>query len=311
MKQFRSLFLLILLCVFLCSIAACRQSPSSTSDNRVKIVTTLFIHYDTARAVAGDYADITLLLPPGTESHDFDPTPGNVVDICNANLFLYSGSFETFSARVLDQIDPDRTLAVDMSKGISLISPDDSEADHDHDAHEVDQHYWTNPLNVIIMTNTVCDALIQADPEHEEDYRANAALHIAELQTLDHDFRSLLSNSSSKKLIVASQFPFLYFCREYGLSYLAAYDTCAEHSEPSVKRVTQMIDTIREEKIPAVYYKEFANTSLANTIAEGSGAKIYLLHSAHNVSAEDFKNGVTYIQLMQQNLKNLAEGFCQ
>ncbi|MBQ9914576.1 MAG: zinc ABC transporter substrate-binding protein, partial [Clostridia bacterium] len=126
--------------------------------------------------------------------------------------------------------------------------------------------------------------------------------------TLDAEFRKLAEESTNKKLIFGGRFAFLYFVEEYGLSYEAAYDSCSSETEPSAAKLAQLIETVKQEKIPVVYYEELSNPKTARLICEETGAKPLLLHSCHNVSKEEMAKGVTYLSLMQQNLAHLKEG---
>ena len=108
-------------------------------------------------------------------------------------------------------------------------------------------------------------------------------------------------------MIFADRFPARYFVEEYGLDYFAAFPGCAEDTEPSARTVAYLIDRVREEQLPAVFYIEFSNEKMADQICEDTGCGKLLFHSCHNVSAEDLKNGTSYLELMRQNVSALKE----
>jgi zinc transport system substrate-binding protein len=178
-------------------------------------------------------------------------------------------------------------------------------------SHSVDPHIWTSPVLAMKMVEHIASALIEADPANEDYYRENADSYLKKLNDLDQTFRQIVSEASCHTIYVGSRFSLYYFAREYGLSYVAAYDSCEEEAEPSIKRVLSMISSMREEKIPAVYYEELTEPYVANTIAEAADAEALLFHSCHNVSLSELESGATYLSLMEQNAINLKKGLEQ
>ena len=130
---------------------------------------------------------------------------------------------------------------------------------------------------------------------------------MAELQELDAAFRKTVENGKFDTLIFADRFPVRYFVEEYGLDYYAAFPGCADDTEPSAKTVAFLIDKVREEGIPAVMFIEFSNEKMADVICEDTGCEKLLFHSCHSVSAEQLKNGVSYLELMWANVESLKE----
>ena len=128
-----------------------------------------------------------------------------------------------------------------------------------------------------------------------------------ELKELDDEFKDIVSNGRHRMIVVADKFPFRYFAKEYGLSYRAAFSGCSTDTEPSAKTIAYLIDRIREKQIQAVFYLELSSHRTADIISEETGAKPLLLHSCHSVTRRQFDEGVTYLQLMKQNAKNLRE----
>jgi zinc transport system substrate-binding protein len=142
-------------------------------------------------------------------------------------------------------------------------------------------------------------------PERAEEFRRNAADYIARLEELDATFRDITENAKRKTIIFGDRFPFRYLADEYGLKYYAAFPGCSSESEPGVKTVAFLIDKIKSENLPAVFYIEFSNMRTADALAEDTGAAELLLHSCHSVTREELDSGVGYIELMEQNAENL------
>ena len=294
-------------------------STVSEQSSQISVVSTLFPPYDFARQIAGGNAEITLLLPAGSESHTYEPTPQDILRIQNCDVFLYiGGESETWVKEVLDSMDTSHmrvirlmdcieALPEELIQGMEAHEEEQSGAPGSTGEPDYDEHIWTSPTNAVLMSNTIAAALEGADPAHADIYRANADAYVAQLQDLDATFRQIAATAKRQTLVFGDRFPFRYFMDAYGFSYYAAFPGCAEEAEPSAATVAFLIDRVRAEEIPVVFYIELSNERMADTICEATGAKKLLFHSCHNVSKTDFENGVTYISLMLQNAENLKE----
>ena len=201
------------------------------------------------------------------------------------------------------------TLA-ESSEGIYAADHDhehEDEHDHDHEEEELDEHVWTTPGNAAKICYALCDKLCELDPDNANEYMLNYEVYNAKLMELDIDIRTTVMNGARKTLVFADRFPMRYFTREYGLTYYAAYPGCASQTEPSAKTVAFLIDHVREENIPAVLYMEFSNEKMADVICEDTGCKKLPFYSAHSITAQQFEDGVTYLDLMRMNIETLKE----
>ena len=180
--------------------------------------------------------------------------------------------------------------------------------DHDHDDDELDPHYWTSPKNAIKMVNTITNALVEKDPENAEFYKENAKNYIKQLEEVDKELHNVVDNAKIKKVVVADRFPFRYLFADLGLEYRALFSACSVESTASAGQIKKMVDYVKTNKIPVVYRIEMGKGEMAETVAKDSGAKVKLLHSIHTVTKDEFDKGVTYIDLMKQNIEALKEG---
>ncbi len=304
---------LLLSCLLL---TGCVPAQAWESSGKLTVVATLFPQYDFARQIGGEHIQLHLLLPPGVESHSYEPTPADMVRLNQSDLFLYTGRYmEPWAERLSDTLEGDVTV-VDVSQGIQLDEEDaheghdhGAESGHDHDDHGgYDPHIWTSPVNAMQMVETIRDAFCEADPANAASYQANAQAYLEQLSELDASFRQLVETAPRKEIIFGGRFALHYFAKEYGISYEAAFDSCSSETEPSVGVMAHLVDHIRQERIPVVYYEELVDPKVARILCEETGAKPLLFHSCHNVSKEELKQGVTYLSLMEKNLENLKEG---
>ncbi|MGM9619049.1 MAG: metal ABC transporter substrate-binding protein [Oscillospiraceae bacterium] len=327
-KRLISLALALLLILFL---AACGEETPQADSGKPQIVATLFPYYDIARAIAGDRAEVTLLISAGRESHSYEPTPLDIIRISEADLFLYNGGTdETWATEVLSTMDHGRAIAMmeqvekreeELAEGMQAERghdhdhEDGDEHDHDHedeDGHaleiEYDEHIWTSPANAMTIASVIARALTELDGAGAAYYAANLERYLAELSSLDEAFRETVAEGNRSLIVLGDRFPLLYFCEEYGLSYRAAFLGCSTETEPSAATMAYLIDRVREEQIPVVYYLENSSGRVAEAIAEATGAEPMVFYSCQTVSPEDFRAGETYLSLMWRNVEALQKG---
>ena len=286
------------------------------SQKKLTIVTTMFPQFDFTRAVAGDKADITMLLKPGAESHSYEPTPKDMKKIHKADLFIYTGAEnDAWAESLLKNMGSKapKTLAflelVDTVEEeiVEGMTAEEEEHHHDDEEVELDEHVWTSPLNAVKIVSAICDELCAIDAANAAYYKKNAAKYIDELLTLHKSFEEVVKNAKRKIFVFGDRFPLRYFADLYGLEYYAAFPGCATDVEASASTIKFLINKVKEEKIPVVFTIEFSNGKIADTICEATGAKKLEFHSCHTVSADDIKKGETYISLMKRNVIVLRE----
>lgn len=323
MKRFFAFLLIICLSLSLC---ACGKGSIDNGGAGLEIVTTVFPAYDFACRIAGDKAKVTLLVPPGSETHSFEPTPKDVIILQSCDLLVCNGGEseqwleallegqegEIPCLRMLDCVE---TVTEEIKEGMQVTGHDHDheheEHDHEHEEHgEPDEHEWTSPANAILICRRICARLCEIDPENGEYYVNQLGEYSAELGALDAEFRDIAQSARFKTLIFADRFPVRYFTEEYGYDYYAAFPGCADDSEPSARTVAFLIDRVREENIPVVFYVEFSNQKMADVVCEDTGCEKLLFHSCHNVTAEQLRQGISYLDIMWDNAARLREALC-
>ena len=352
-------------------MAGCGKTTEKEDNYRLKIVTSLFPYYDMARAVIGDVKgiDLKMTVTPGQDSHSFEPTPSDVIQMENAEVLIYNGgSLETWIDTLLDSLNNKNQIQMKMMDYVDVLNEEIVEGmdtrfeEHDHDEHsrkednhnkenhkedshseekhkedshseenhkednhsedssndsefhnedseeeheETDEHIWTSPVNEIIMTEKICETLSKALPEEKENFQKNAESYISQLKELDNEFRTIVENAKINEIIFADKFPLQYFAKEYGLKYYAAFPGCGSDMEPSAKTNGFLVDKIKEDNIKAVFYLELSSHIVADAIETDTGAKPLQFNSCHNITQKQFDSGVTYVDLMKENVNNL------
>lgn len=301
--------LLCSICILLLTFVGC--SGDNDDSGKLKIVTTLFPAYDFASNIAGENAEVSLLLAPGVESHSYEPTPQDIVKIQNCDIFIFNGGeSESWVEGILDSLDDTFTTVKMIDSAASLLEEDEDEneeSEHSHDGDEVeyDEHIWTSPVICIDICNSIKDTLCSVDSANSKIYEENLEKYTGELKELDSDFKDVVTNAKRSEIIFGDKFPFKYFANEYNLTYYAAFPGCSTQTEPSAATMARLINKTNEDNIPVVFYIEMSNRAVADTLAESTGAQELLFHSCHNLTKDELESGESYISLMKKNLENL------
>lgn len=304
------------------TLVACNDknvNESKEDDSKVNVVATIFPEYDFFRQIAGDHINLTMLLKPGAESHSFEPTPKDIKNVENSNLFVYvGGDSDAWVESILDSIDTKDTKIITLMDCVELVeeetvegmTPEAEEAeegDGEEEEVEYDEHVWTSPKNAILIVQKLCDALCEIDPDNKEDYTRNTEDYITKLENLDQQFKEVVENGKRKEIIVGDRFPFRYLVDEYGLTYYAAFPGCSTDTEASAATIAFLTDKVKEDEIPVVFHIELSNAKICDSICEETGAKSEQLNAVHNLTKEDFEAGVTYLDMMEHNVEVLKE----
>ena len=310
----KKLFISILLtftCVLYLSACGTKQVGPAVNSGKIRVIATLFPQYDFVRQIAGDKANVSLLLPPGVESHAFEPSPKDIVDIRKSGMFIYTGKFmEPWADRIIKGTSGSGVVIVDASTGIELIDENrQEEEDSGEDSHEgKDPHIWLDPVNAAKMVENIAEGLVQADSNNESFYRKNAEAYKKKLLELDGKFTEAFSKVKSKKIIYGGHFAFGYFAKRYGLDYISPYKGFAPDAEPNPQRIAELVRNMEESGSKFIYYEELVEPKVARVIAGETGAAMLLLHGAHNISRDELNEGITYIGIMEDNLERLKQG---
>lgn len=314
--------------VLLLLLSGCASPGTAGSEDsgKIRAVATIFPQYDFLRQIGGDHLELTMLLKPGAESHSFEPTPADMITVSQSDLFVYvGGDSDAWVETILESVDVSEKEIVTLMDCVETVAEEDVEgiethghahdhededptaADGDHEEAEQDEHVWTSPRNAVRIVEKLRDALIAVDPENAGDYTQNAADYIDRLNRLDQEFQETVDTAKRHTILLGDRFPFRYLADAYGLDYYAAFPGCSSESEASAKTIAFLIDKVKEEKIPVVFSIELSNEKMTDSICEATGATKLQLHSCHNVTRDDFEQGITYLDLMERNVQALKE----
>ncbi|MCE5343679.1 MAG: metal ABC transporter substrate-binding protein [Eubacteriales bacterium] len=309
----RKLFSFLLACLLLFPMlpAVAESAPV------ISVVATIYPQYDFVRAVAGDTGTValTMLLKPGAEMHTYEPTPQDMIAIRNADLFIYvGGESDAWVTDILASMPDSDVKALSLTGMVTTLTEEhvegmdvsaEPQASPSATETDLDEHVWTSPVNAIVMVNAICSEMSAINPDAADAYRANADAYTAKLQALDDAFRAVVASGKRTELIFGDRFPMRYFAHEYGLSYYAAFPGCSAQTEPSAQTVAFLIDKVRQDQVPLILYPELSTHTIADAISDETGVPTHIFYACHNLTADDFAQGKTYVDFMTDNLETL------
>ncbi|SIN88910.1 zinc transport system substrate-binding protein [Carnobacterium alterfunditum] len=289
------------------------EVESSESNNeKLQIVTTFYPMYDFTKNVVQDTADVSLLIPAGTEPHDFEPSAKMVADIENADVFIYnSDDMETWVPSVLENIKDSETVIVNASEGIDFIHNEELE-EHDHEedheeyhVHAIDPHVWLDPVLAQTEVLTIQAGLIEADPDNVDLYEANAEVYIQKLDNLNQEFEKAFEGAENRTF-VTQHAAFAYLAQQYDLTQIAISGLSPE-LEPSPAKLAELSVFAKENNVNHIYFEDNASSKIAETLATEVGVELAVLSPIEGITQEDQDLGIDYIQLMKNNLESLKK----
>lgn len=453
MKNRKIIISFLLAVSLLVTMTACgtNSSGNAGSGGKIKVITTLFPQYDFVREIAKDKVDVTLLLPPGVESHSYEPSPKDIADIKKTGMFIYTGQYmEPWADKIIESAKGKSIVIVDTSKGIGLMDEEEYHDEHgegehpfewagafdlkkgeyewsfakvdgkyadpemqmviltadkkgkegieaveekaeelfggkqqvsqkaldtiipsetlynlefdnskdssvftvkiekegtyvfftqhlpaefeakehffkdsggkdvvpaaqepegeDHPHGGKDPHIWVDPVFAQKMVDNIVEGLVTADSANAAFYKENAEAYKKKLQELDGKYVEAFKKTKYKKIMYGGHFAFGYLAKRYGLEHISPYSGFAPDAEPTPQRIAELIKTMKESGLKTIYYEELVDPKVAKVIADQTGAKMMLLHGAHNVSKDELNAGISYIKIMEDNLEKLKQG---
>lgn len=291
--------LICLLCVSL--LCGCSVPKRYKNASGLTVVTTIFPLYDFTRQIVGDKIDVKMLIKPGSEVHSYDPLPSDMKSIYNSDLFLYiGGESDKWVDTLLNNTSVTTLSFIDCVKTHS----------HNHGDSHADEHIWTSPQNAVIMLQKICENIIKIDTKNADYYQKNCNNYIKKIDTASQKIEDTVSKFKNPFILVADRFPFVYFTEQYGIDFEAAFDGCAVSTDISLKTMSRLTKTIKSKSVKTVFVTELSSKNIADALKKQFDVSIVELHSAHNVTLDDYNSGISYVDILNKNCTALKEGIC-
>lgn len=287
-----------------CSVPSSNEDSATPAaadaDSKLSVVASFYAPYDFATKVAGDHADLTNLTPAGTEPHDWEPAPTDMVTIQNADLLVYNGAnMEHWVDDLLASLGDKAPATVKASDGITL-----RQGSEEDNGDSTDPHVWLAPKNAKHELANIRDALVKVDPDHADNYKANYEKHASDLDELDKEYSERLSQVPHKTIVVSHE-AFGYLCDAYGLTQIPITGMDAE-GEPDAQTMASIIEQVKDQGVKTIFSEDLVSPKVAQAIADATGATCEVLNPLEGLEQDDIDAGADYVSVMRDNLDKLV-----
>lgn len=311
----KKLLSLILICVLCLSLTACTQPQEQRDDGKLTIVTTIFPEYDWLRnlTAGSENIELKLLIDKGVDLHSYQPDVNDIVTISTCDVFIYTGgASDVWVEDALKTAMNEEMLVIDLmallgaERELCTDEHHHEHDDHDHE-HTADEHVWLSLRNADILCHELTHILQELDSDNSGLYAANFADYRAQIEALDVRYHEMIESAAHHDIVFADRFPFTYLMEDYGLHHHAAYEGCSAETEVSFETFARLADTVSDLNLQHVVVIDDSDLRIANTVIAASGADcgIGTLQSMQAVSRRQIKDGITYLDIMEENLNVL------
>jgi len=284
--------------------------------DRLTVVASVFPLYNFAREVAGPAADVRLLLPPGVDPHSWEPRPSDIVELSRADIFVYTSErMEPWAGNIARAVRGRGVELVQVMDSLGFSNTDErhvsaSVADDGQD-HGEDPHFWLNLSLSTRAVKMISERLANSDPANRDKYMANTRSYSERLEQLDEVFLIGLKDCDSRHLVTGGHAAFGHLARRYGLEQISVYGLSPD-AEPSPRHLAGIVNLVREKNIQTIFSEELMNPRMTEVLSQETGTKIMTLNPAGNLTAVQWQEGLTFIEIMERNLEILREGlYCE
>lgn len=288
-------------------VAGCGGSGAEEEESgsgEVKVAATITVVQDLVEQVGGERVEVTTIVPAGGSPETFQPSPSDAGRISEARVIFENGmGLEAWLEDLVESAGNDRQTVVELSRGIEPIE-EHEEKEHGHEHAGGNPHLWLDVKNAERYVERIRDTLIEVDPKGAREYRANADAYLERLERLDRYIEEETGTiPEARRKLVTFHDAFPYFAEAYGFETVGVILQNPD-AEPSSREVAEVVRTVEEERVPAVFTEPQFNAGLADTIAQEADVEVYELYTDTLVKDEA---GDTYEAMMRTNTDRIVE----
>ena len=277
-----------------------QNKAESLSGQGHKILVTFYPIYQFTKAIGKEKIDVSIIIPPGIEPHDWEPTIQDIQKMKDADMIVINGAgLESWITKITS-INPN-VMIVDTSSDIPLLEKNSNGLDK---IAKKDPHIWLDPVLAKKQVQNIADGLIKLDPQNANYYQQNANDYKAKLDILDNEIKTDLS-TCDKKDFLSFHDAFSYFSKEYGLHQHTIVGGLDPETEPTAPALQQITKDAQSLGLNVIFTEEAANPRVSQVIADEIHGKVLVLSPL-----EVTNKNIDYISKMEQNLSNLKEALC-
>ena len=316
----KKIFTGIILFIFAVTVTvALTGCTATTGDNggKISVVATVFPEYDWVKNIIGnntENANVTLLIDNGVDLHSYQASADDIIKISKCDVFIYSGGeSDRWVNDALKEATNKNMRVVNLLEILGERAKEEEtvegmQTEKDGGDKEYDEHVWLSLKNTVIFAEAIRTALCEVDSENAGLYNKNTDEYIKKLNELDEQYQKAVDTAKTKTVLFADRFPFRYMTDDYGLKYYAAFAGCSAESEASFETVAFLARKVDELNLSSIITLDGSDCKIAETVAKTADKKdvrILSMDSMQSVTADDVKNGATYLSIMENNLETL------
>ena len=316
----------LVLCTLLCCFGC--GARKSEDNGKITVLCTMFPQYDWLSEIVGESEkiELSLIIQNGTDPHSYEPTAADILAISKADMIVYlGGESDRWVSEALERSDNKDIVRVELSKCEGVELHDISSASeghshgghghehHDHEGHDhgtLDEHIWLSLNNAKAACKALAEEVSALDEDGAETYAENAKKYIERLDALDGEYKKAVESIAQEErfLLFCDRFPFVYLLEDYGIEYAAAFEGCSADADADFETVLRLIKEADEHSLSAVAVTESSDRALAMTVLSSSrqgGGEIIVFNSLQSVNKKQIAEGISYLSVMEDNLKAL------
>ncbi|MFA5687233.1 MAG: zinc ABC transporter substrate-binding protein [Bacilli bacterium] len=289
-----------ILLLFISSLLLLSGCNPPLESEKLIVYTSFYVMEDFAKKIAGPYAEVKTLMPSNGEIHDYEPTTRDLVNLTNADLFIYNGANLEHFIKQLEEVMNEENpslVFVNSTKNVNLLKEDQL----------IDPHTWLSPLNAKKQIEEIKNAFVLIDEKHSSYYNEQYNKFALEFDKLHELYQIFLENGKDRYL-VTSHAAFGYLTSAYDLVALPIGSLHSEE-EPTQQNIAHVIEIVNTYEIPYIYAESNAPSNAVITVLEETNAQLEILYTLENLSEEQIKRNADYFSIMKDNLLAIAKGF--
>lgn len=324
------------------SLAACNNAEV-TSDEQVKedgklvVYTTIYPLQFFTDEIGGEFVTTENIVPPGSDAHNVEVTTKTMIKLSDSDAFIHTGTgLEAFAEKVIKAVEKEKIQIVNAAEHVDFIGAKemdshDEESEENHEGHveeteenheenheeghedehghesDLDPHVWLDPQRSIILAENIKNALVELDPEHEEEFESNFASLKGELEKLDSEFEDMVNQAKIKTFLV-SHSAYGYWEDAYGLKQIGI-SGLSPTDEPSQKDLTEIIELVKEENLNYIFFEPNLTNKVAEAVKDETKAEVLTLNNLESITDENIKKNEDYLAIMRKNIEALNKAF--
>ena len=290
-----------ILAVIISIFALLTMKQPSPQTKGLTILATFYPIYNFASNIAGDRANVSILVPEMVDVHNFDPTPSDIQKVATADILIYNGAgLEPWIPRLLAAIDRSALTVVDTSQGVDLLPVP---PEFQRQGRSVDPHFWLDPTQAKRQVENIAEALMKVDPANSAYYRSNANAYEAKLDALDSQIADQIKRANTRYFVTFHE-AFAYFARRYNLTQIPVQGPFEE--EPTPSDIQSVVFAVKQYHLSYVGYESLENTAIPEAISSQTNAALILMNPIEGLTSADLAAGRDYIALMQEDAENIT-----